>query len=274
MGAIKLLRICLVSLLLIVSGFSYGACEITLRWDDDPPFFMESAEGVVGIDADISREAIRRLGCGLKLVKLPWARALFDLREGRLDMVSGAYRTPKRERYAHYANVVRFVSPNVLFTRVQDHARVDNNSLAETLDAGIRLGMQIDVSYGDEADVLKNNPAYADSFQYVSRRESLWLMLARERVDGVIADTLTGLYEVRELGLSEEIRPTSLVVSNKPAFFIFSKKTISPDLVARFDHALQSMLDDGTFREIISNYVCAPTPEGITDRQQDQQWCQ
>ena len=64
---------------------SYGDCDITLRWDDDPPYFMAQEDDVVGIDADLAREAMERLGCSLSLQKLPWARALVELRDGRVD---------------------------------------------------------------------------------------------------------------------------------------------------------------------------------------------
>jgi polar amino acid transport system substrate-binding protein len=239
------------------TGQSYADCEITLRWDDDPPYFINDSDRVTGIDADISREAINRMGCSLSLVKMPWARALVELQEGRVDMVSSAYRTPSREEYAHFSGVVGLISPNVLFVRVADREGVADKTLPEILDTDFKLGAQVNVSYGDQYDALSEIPAYKKNFYYASRRELLWKMLARERVDGVIADELTGLYELRELGFDSNIVPTTMVTSNKPAFFIFSKKSVNPDLVKRFDQALQSMLDDGAFETILDKYLGA-----------------
>lgn len=240
------------------SATSYGDCDITLRWDDEPPYFMTEGDEVVGIDADLVREAMGRLGCSLSLEKLPWARALRELRDGRVDMLSGAYRTPERERYLHYANVVGLVSPNILFIRRSDEAKFDLNGLRELLESDFRLGAQINVSYSDEYSDLVQDPGYEESIHFISSRESLWKMLARNRVDGVIASQLTGLYETQELELSGTIAPSTLVVSNKPAYFVFSKASVSSEFVADFDFALQSMLDDGTFAATVSRYICGP----------------
>jgi polar amino acid transport system substrate-binding protein len=234
---------------------SFGGCEITLRWDDDPPYFMSQDDEVVGIDADLGREAMERLGCSLSFKKLPWARALQELREGRVDMLSGAYRTSEREQYAHYSEVVGLVSPNILFIRQSEAANFDFNDLRSLLESDFRLGAQVNVSYSDEYSALIQNPDYADNIEFLPRRELLWRMLARNRLDGLIASKLTGLYEIQELGLSGRIAPSSLVVSNKPAYFVFSKASVSSEFVADFDRALQSMLDDGTFAAIVNRYA-------------------
>ncbi len=248
--------------LLIVSFFcfaapTFGACNITLRWDDDPPYFMVQEDEVVGIDVDLAREAMRRLGCELTLEKLPWARALVELREGRVDMLSGAYRTPEREKYAHYSAVVGLVSPNLLFIRPLGEESFDFRGLRALLESDFRLGAQIGVSYSDEYATLVQNPDYEKNIQYLSRRESLWRMLARNRIDGVIASKLTGIYEIRELGLGGRIVPSSLVVSDQPAYFMFSRKSVDADFVSDFDLVLQSMLEDGTYEIIVNRHVCA-----------------
>tara|TARA_B100002003_G_scaffold231095_1_gene241800 strand:+ start:205 stop:1029 length:825 start_codon:yes stop_codon:yes gene_type:complete len=258
---------------LCFSASSYADCDISLRWDDDPPYFKVQEGDVVGIDADLVREAMERLGCGLSLKKLPWARALLELRDGRVDMLSGAYRTPEREQYAYYSNVVGLVSPNILFVRRSDEARFDQEGLRELLESDFRLGAQINVSYSDEYSALVQNPDYEKNIQYVSRRESLWKMLSRNRVDGVVASRLTGLYEIQKLELNGRITPSSLVVSNKPAFFVFSKASVSSDFVADFDRVLQEMLDDGTFAAIVNRYVCVSGDSWLAEAQADTGAC-
>ena len=259
--------------ILCFSAPSYGDCDITLRWDDDPPYFMVQEGKVVGIDADLVREAMGRLNCGLSFQKMPWARALRELRDGHVDMLSGAYRTPEREEYAHYSEVVGLVSPNILFIRRSDESRFELNGLRQLLESGFRLGAQIHVSYSDEYSALIQNPDYDKNIEYLSRREPLWLMLARDRVDGVVASQLTGLYEIQELGLTGTLTPSSLVVSNKPAYFVFSKATVAAGFVADFDRALQSMLDDGTFASIVNRYVCVAACAGLSETEDDPEAC-
>jgi polar amino acid transport system substrate-binding protein len=188
-------------------------------------------------------------------------------------MLSGAYRTPQREQYAHYSKVVGLVSPNILFVRRSDEGRFDLSGLRELLESDFRLGAQINVSYSDEYSVLVQNPDYEENIQYLSRRESLCRMLARNRIDGVVASRLTGLYEIQELGLSDTIMPSSLVVSNEPAYFVFSKASVDSEFVADFDLVLQAMLDDGTFAAIVNRYVCVPGDSGLAEAPTDTGAC-
>lgn len=240
----------------VVAGPAHADCQVTARWDDDPPYFMMSDEGeVTGIDAEMSEEALARVGCTVSWVKMPWARALLELRKGSIDMVTGAYRTPEREQYAWYSDVVGLVSPNILFVRRSSLGDLSAESLTEVLAGEFTLGAQIDVSYSAEFDELARQPVYQDKLQYAPRREVLWRMLARERIDGVIASKLTGLYEIGELGLQDRIVATGLVVSDKPAFFMFSRSTVSEDFVHRFDLALHAMVSDGTLHRIVSRHV-------------------
>ncbi|KPQ29370.1 MAG: bacterial extracellular solute-binding protein [Marinobacter excellens HL-55] len=171
---------------------SFADCNITMRWDNDPPYFMGRNDQVVGIDADLGLEAMERLGCNLVFKKLPWARALRELREGRVDMLSGAYRTAEREQYARYSSVVGLVSPNILFIRQDEQNSFNATSLTELLDSGFKLGAQINVSYSEEYSALLQNPEFEKNIEFLSRRESLWKMLARDRIGGVIASKLTG----------------------------------------------------------------------------------
>lgn len=249
------------AVVLVVSVFGFAAqsvaeCSITLRWDDDAPYFIPQQGHVAGIDADLSREIMRRMGCDLSLVKLPWARALVELREGRIDMLSGAYRTPQREKYAYYASVVPTISPNLLFVRRSDLAGFEFPGLREALDAGFRLGAQINVAYSEEYGALIQEPAYADRIEKTSSRVSLWRMLALNRIDGVIADKLTALHEIQELGLSDQIAHSPVIVASKEAHYIFSKETVSPEFVADFDRTLEAMQNDGTYSAIVHRYFC------------------
>jgi polar amino acid transport system substrate-binding protein len=234
-----------------------AACTKILRWNEDPPYsFLKESDSreVTGLDIEIVQEAMRRLGCKIELAEMPWARALEELKNGRIDLVSGAYRTAEREIYAHFSTH-GIQSPNVLFFRVEDKDRWHLEHLADIAATDFSLGVQIDVTYSAEYERLKKLPAFEKNLTAVSQRSSLWKMLHRKRIDGVIADELTGLMELQELRLAGKIIPSSLIVSNDPAFFAFSKLTTDENFVADFDKVLQQMQDDGTFSTIRKKYT-------------------
>ncbi|WP_328822424.1 substrate-binding periplasmic protein [Aquipseudomonas guryensis] len=232
------------------------ACQKSLRWDDDPPFSMLQANGEVGgIDIDLNRAALARLGCTVKLVKLPWARALKELELGRLDILPGAFRKPEREVYAHFSGAVLKPSRNILFMHQDALARWPVSDLLDLQNTTFRLGAQIDVSYGPVYQQLMAEADFASRVSFSTSRANLWQMVKKRRIDGVIADESTGLYETQQLGLDDSIRPTAVVVSADAAEVAFSKKSNSAEFVQSYARVLRQLVEDGSHERIVQSYL-------------------
>ena len=233
------------------------ACSKVMRWNDDAPFSFVSAsepEIIKGLSIDMTRAILKSLNCELTLVKMPWARALESLKAGDIDLISGAYNTAERQAYAHFSSVAEY-SANVLFLRKGEEQQWNLKSLADIPPRQFKLGAQINVSYSREFDRLTQQESFAQNLYLNSSRQSLWKMLQLKRIDGVIADKNTGLIELKNLGLKEKIVPSSLIVSNAPSFFAFSKKTTSEGFVKEFDDAFLRLMQAGKISEIESSYL-------------------
>lgn len=243
---------------------SAAECVKTVRWYDDAPYsFKDPKGGIRGFSADLVREALRRMDCTAKFVEMPWARALVELEAGRLDALPGALRKPERERFAWFSRPINR-SPNVLFVHKNAAAIYSINKLADLTGTPFRLGTQIGVTYGPEFDALSKNPDFAARLTPLSLRKSAWKMMEAGRLDGIIADEVTALTELQQLGLSKEIAKTTVVVSAEPAMIAMSKKSVTEDFVKAFDRSLGSMLSDGKYREIRERYVpCATSIETL-----------
>jgi polar amino acid transport system substrate-binding protein len=251
-------RHCLLLALLLLAYWSgpAAACEKTVRWDDDPPFSMQTTDGgVVGISVEINRAALARLGCQTKLRKLPWARALKELELGRLDILPGAFRRPEREVYAHFSGPVLPPSRNILFMHPQALQHWPVTRLLELQHSEFRLGAQVNVAYGADYEQLMSDPAFAARVAMVVNRASLWRMVGKGRIDGVIADEHTGAYEILQLGLSERIKPTAVVVSSDAAEVAFSKQSTQADFVQAYSDALRELVVDGSYERIVQRYI-------------------
>lgn len=235
------------------------ACEKTLRWDDDPPFSLQRADGeVAGIYVESNRRVLERLGCRVRLVKLPWGRALRELELGRLDVLPGAFRRPDREAYAYFTGPFGPPSRNLLFMHQEAQARYPVTRLDALRGSDFRLGSQTNVSYGEAYQTLMQDAAFAARVHFTANRDGLWRMVAHRRIDGVIADELTGRYEINQLGLGEAIRPTAVVVADEAAEVALSKRSNDQAFVARYRKALAALVEDGTFARIVEQYVEAP----------------
>ena len=247
---ILLLTLCLP----VTDAFS---CSKLLRWNDDPPFTFanpKNPETVQGISVDITKLIFAKLGCELKLLKMPWARALLSLETGQIDMLSGAFNTPERREYAYFSEQDIY-SPNILFIRREDKGKWQLKALKDILDTSFRLGVQINVVYSQEFQTLKESPAFARHLHENSSRISLWQMLNLKRIDGVIADQFTGLIELKKLGLDQAISADDLVISYEPSYFAFSKKTTHREFVEQFDQVFRSLIAQGEIKKIEQHYL-------------------
>jgi polar amino acid transport system substrate-binding protein len=243
-------------LLTLLPGLAGANCELSLRWDHDPPFSMELEDGSVGgIYIDLNRAVFARLGCQARLVRLPWARALLELEQGRLDVLPGAFRKPEREAYAHFSGVILEPSRNILFLRSDAAQRWPLDNLLQLRDTPLRLGAQIGVSYGADYQTLMADEAFASRVVLNATRLNLWQMVARRRIDGLIADEHSGRFELQSLGLSEHIRPTAVVVSSDAAEVAFSRKSVQPEFVQNYAAVLRGLVEDGSYRRIVGRYL-------------------
>ncbi|WLD59672.1 transporter substrate-binding domain-containing protein [Salinispirillum sp. LH 10-3-1] len=232
-------------------------CEKTFRWTEDPPYTYSATgapQGVSGISADTVRAVLGMMGCDVSFVEMPWARALAELRIGRVDIVSGAFDTPERREFAHYA-AQGSTSPNVLFMRAGDTVNTNILSFEDFLASGLSLGGQIGVNYGPEYAAAIESGVLDDRLVLVPDRTLLWQMLARGRVDAVAASYLTGLMEITRQGYGGQLLNTGIELSSAPAFFIFSKSSVEEEFVSRFNEFHRMFIASEDYKVMVNTHT-------------------
>jgi polar amino acid transport system substrate-binding protein len=255
MNPLRLVRL-LAGLLLIATTASAAACELRMRWNDDPPYLMRDADGrVTGLYADVVGATVRRMGCTLRWVEMPWARALRELEAGRIDILAGGLRLPEREAYAHFLPQ-HFVSRNRLYVREAVLPRLDGaQRLDEVVTEGLRLGVQLGVVYGPDYARLLEQPAFRALLTQGASRRALWQMLAIGRVDGVIASEASARWELAEAGLQARVRATGIYVSAGEAYVMLSRRSVDAALLQRLREADEALVRDGTHARTVARYL-------------------
>ncbi len=239
----------------LVPLISWASCTKTVRWYDDAPYSFKGANGEVeGISVDLARAALAAIGCEAKFLEMPWARALVELQAGRLDILPGALRTGEREQFAYFSRPVNR-SPNMLFIGAKVASRYRFKSLDDIVGTQFKLGVQIGVAYGPEYNRLIKTPDFQARTTMITSRRSAWKMLELQRIDGVIADEVSALTELKQLGLSRTAIKSELVVSDAPAAFALSKASTSPPFVGDFDKALGRLMADGSYKAILERHL-------------------
>lgn len=250
------------SLLTMLVGVAPSAlaadCEKSVRWAEDPPYDMRDAQGnQSGITTDLMREALQRMGCSARFVEMPWARGLLSLEKGSLDILSGALPTPERARFAYFSIPI-FRAPNVLFISTSAAEKYRFHQLRDLIGTDFRLGAQIDVVYSQEYRALLQEPAFRERLVMVNNREGAWSMIKAGRLDGMLADEITGVMELEKLGLSAFVQRSGLVVSDEASVVALSRKSVSPSFVKKLNRTLTAMLEDGTWARIVQAYLPCP----------------
>lgn len=124
------------------------------------------------------------------------------------------------------------------------------DNLLQLHDTPLRLGAQIGVSYGADYRTLMADAALASRVALNATRRSLWQMIARGRVDGLIADEHSARFELHGLGLSEQIRPTAL---GCPAM---RRRSPSAGRACRTNSCrLRRLVEDGSYARIERRYL-------------------
>ncbi len=245
-------------LLAVLAGPAAAECTISMRMDQDPPYLTRQPDGTAtGINVDVAREAFRRMGCKVEFRDVPFGRALRELQEGTLGVVSDMFETPDRESFALFSKTGNRIA-NRLYVRLADKDRWKIESYDDLPRQGIRLGIETGALASPDFKGVADAPAVHSILVPARTHESLWRMLAASHVDAVIMDDLTALTELRQLDLAQAITGTGFVASIDPAHFAFSRALFSSDDVHRFDETVAGMRRDGTVAKILVLYGIDP----------------
>jgi polar amino acid transport system substrate-binding protein len=223
-------------------------CVQTVRRNPDPNASVRVDGQLTGVRLSLTLEALRRMGCRTVLKDLPWSRALTDLTSGELDVLPATHRTPEREAFALFSTRLTPALFRVFVRRgLAQPAPADLDALHGS---GLKLGLQSGVTYGAAMEARLTDPAFAARVERVVNRAGLWRMLARGRVDAVLAEDAPAVWELEQLGLIGDVQATALLVEGQATSTAFSRKRHGADFVARFDAALAEMARDGTEQAI------------------------
>lgn len=235
--------VCLAALLVAVPLGAVAAGEtLTIVFEEYPPYEYMEGETPAGINVAIIREACKRMGVRPMFRTMPWKRGLYELKNGAITALASGFRTADRERYAVFPRHYLSQEVNSIFVCRGSTLKVD--SLGDL--RGRIVGVVREYSYGPEFDSFSGMRLDA-----VSSNTLLVGKLADRRVDAIAGNLRVIKFLAGRLGLGSCINPV-YELSSEPLYLFFSKKALAsmPDLVRRYDAAMDSMEADGTLRRL------------------------
>ncbi len=255
--------VCFLGLVSMVSISSVSADEITdsscsaltaTGNSEYPPFLWRDATHVRalhGVNRIIIDELSQRINIPIELMHVgPWSRAQTEVRNGRVDLMAGAFFTNERADYMDYFNPVMLHTSSVVW---QHKAKPFRFERKEDLEPkwGVTV---INNSFGQEFDQYAQNNLNILAVASVSQALH---MLANNRVDYVLYEKDPALAYANKLELTDVIAPVQPYVSREGLYLTLSKRSPcnNAEIKRKIAASLQAMKQEGFMTQALSKGI-------------------
>ena len=226
---------------------------LSVGWEPMEGFQSIENDVPTGIDFDMLTAIAREAGIELKFELLPWSRVLKMIETGSIDMTCAASKLPERELYANFSDSYRN-DVFSLFIRTEDTGRFSFKSFADMKQTHFTLGTIIQTYYGPEFTTMSNEPWFRQSIDETSTDEQNFNKLSHHHIDGVLCDPLIGNRQLTKMKLGKTVVKSPLSYTSGAVYYMFSKKTVYPETIARFNAGLKAIRANGTYARILESY--------------------
>lgn len=226
------------------------SAPIVFATTEEIPTAYLDEEGQTGFLVDLSREAFRRSGRSVKIITVPWARAVAFARSGEVDGILTLYKTAERETYLDFSSEPVLMQDQAFYVRAgaADSFGPDIAALAAK-----RIGIMTKISYGARLDTLIRQGAFPH-LDPQSNIETLVKMLVAGRIDVVPAFRGTMRRTASSLGLTARIEELPLPMEALPSYVGFTRARDLSEAKRDFDAGLRSMKADGSYDVLLKRY--------------------
>lgn len=239
-------------LLLVISSHVYSECAIKLRVTHFPPYAIKNNDHYSGMDIELANLLLAKANCAVIYENQPWKRALFLLKNGGLDLVTGMSVTEERKTYVNFIGPMRN-EEMALIVPSQSNFVIDSLQALTSLDKPI--GITRGLFYGKAlTDKLQSNEQFAKKFDVSDSTHNNILKLLKDRLSGVIGDRYYLTQELRKHDKLTEFKVHPFNIHKDGVFFGFSKKSVSAENLDTILQAHQRLLQSGAYQTIIDQY--------------------
>jgi ABC-type amino acid transport substrate-binding protein len=125
--------------------------------------------------------------------------------------------------------------------------------LASETDLG-RIAELNGAYYGEEFNLLKQNPLFARQLVSISSIQDKLALLEAGRVNAILEDeSVLQYWQSNDYTNANKYRPL-LLVYQSPVYFGFSKKTLSKAMLVKLQQAWQRLFDRGDLQKVFRRY--------------------
>lgn len=226
----------------------------------DPYQYLEKGQGYTqlnGLDINLEKAIAKQAGYEINFEQVAWKQHLNDLAVGMRDIAAGATKTSDREKYVYFSIPYREES-NSLFTLKSSSKKLHFSSVEEFLmqvkKTNFKLGVVDGYVYVDpKINAFIADPANHAQLVPVDNTYENLEHLMSAKIDGFLADRIDGATALWRSSNREKV--VEKVIGIVPIHLMFSKKTVSREIVETFNKSIEAVKDSGEYDSIIRSYL-------------------
>jgi polar amino acid transport system substrate-binding protein len=229
-------------------------CKLVLGFDAWEPYqYIDVGDRVTGLDVELANAVLKEMSCVADYKAGTWVSLLNDLRDGNVDMLLGASKTPAREEFALFSQPYRMEEYS-LYIRKDDSQLTAIKSVSAFIEQDKMIGVVEDYFYGPEVSMLRDGSATNKNFVSAIIGEVNVARLLDRDIDAYLEDSFVGASVLRRKALGNYIVPQGITINTGDAHVMFSKNTVSVDTLQRFDAALTKVKSSPFYTDLLSRY--------------------
>ncbi len=241
------------------------------------PYQSEEVRGdftvPTGLDVAILQAIGEQAGFRPRIESRSWLDQLSALREGRQDIIFGAYHDPERLSFARYSIPYRN-EENALYINTRHPPPEDLSGVDELLqwlrNEGVRLGVAKGFVFADpELEAFVRNPDNQQHLLEHGDKRNLLEALASGEIEALVGAPLVIDRMLRERTQVEHraIRRHSLNLNETKVFLMYSRAALSTEEMERLDQAIEVLLESGEIQNrkrefLLPNFLAVITNQG------------
>ena len=220
-----------------------------------PSAFHDSKGQLRGMDVEMVEAILHAAGCQWRwhVTPMTGARIIKSLRDGEIDLMVRASKTPDRERFARFSQPYRH---EIVGLYAKTHTDLPERlTLADALRLGLRLIGPASGWYGIEFEQYRNRFKQEKRYTaYPNAQVGTELLFATpSRGDLVLIDADL-FYHFVGPDRVMDIRQASGQLHITPAHLMASQKTVNAATVAALNKAIRRLLQSGELQQLEQSY--------------------
>jgi len=219
-----------------------------------PPFFMQNEKGIwSGLSIELVEALLKEAGYTPSYEPLPFARALKYMQEGKIDMMLNMTITEERKAF------MDFIGPQLdetIVLVIKKDSDFNITSLDDLKKLPQSIGIERGRVYGKAFEEKRaGDEELKAKLKEVTEVDTNEKLLDAGRISGFLGYGYNTFYQIKTNPLYKNFKAHPFVISQDWIYFGFSKKSVTPEMLQKFQGAYDRAKQKGVFETIRQQYV-------------------